>query len=167
MKHVRICEHDVGALADRPPRILRRVAIVSKRAQIRAHLFDEAVQLVELILGERFGGEEVHRARPRFGGQAIQHGQVVAKRFPACSRRDDDRIGARGDVLVRFRLMGVQPFNPPPDQHFAQLGIQLFWEIGIFSGPCGSAADRPNRPVGIPRHALEFVEYRGQVAFGG
>ena len=69
--------------------------------------------------------------------------------------------------LVSLRLVCVQPFDSSPNQHFAQLRIQILGKIGVLGRTRGSAADGANRPVGIPRHALELVQNRSQVAFGG
>jgi hypothetical protein len=33
VKHIRICQHDVRPLPDRPPRILRRIAVVREGAK--------------------------------------------------------------------------------------------------------------------------------------
>ena len=55
--------------ADRPARVLRRVAVVGEHADLGAgalvHVLGELVQLGELILRERLGRKQVQRARRR------------------------------------------------------------------------------------------------------
>ena len=67
--HVGIAEHKMRAPANRPPRILRRVAVVGERADLIAtapgERFAHRLQLGELVLGERFGREEIQRAARR------------------------------------------------------------------------------------------------------
>ena len=67
--HVGIAEHKMRAPANRPPPVLRRVAIVGERADLIAtapgERFAHRLQLGELVLGERFGREEIQRAARR------------------------------------------------------------------------------------------------------
>ena len=41
------------------------------------------MQFVELVVGERLGGEEIEGTRVRVAEQRVQHGQVVAERLAA------------------------------------------------------------------------------------
>ena len=67
MQHVGVAEHDVRTRADRTARILRRVAVVGEDADLHTgrmvDVLAELVQLGELVLCERLGGEQVQRAR--------------------------------------------------------------------------------------------------------
>jgi hypothetical protein len=90
----RIGEHDIGSLADGAASILRGVAVVSEGADVTAHFFDGGVKLVELILGQGLGGEEVHGPRAGVVEQQIEDRQVVAECLAAGGRRDDDDVAA-------------------------------------------------------------------------
>ena len=70
MQHVGIGEHDIGALPDGAARILRGIAIVGEGADLAAHFLHRALKFVELIFGQRLGGEEVHGARARVAAAA-------------------------------------------------------------------------------------------------
>ena len=78
VQHVGIGKDDVGALPDGASRILRGIAIVGKGAQIRAHGFDQPVNVIQLVFRKCLGGEKVKGSRPRFGREPVQHRQAVA-----------------------------------------------------------------------------------------
>ena len=107
VQHVRIGQHHIGALANGAARILRSVAVVSERADIRSHGVHGRLKFVKLVLGQCFGRKQIHGARARLVDQALEHGQVVAQRLAAGSRRDDHDILARDAVLKSFRLVRI------------------------------------------------------------
>ena len=59
VQHVRIREHDVAALANRFSRVGGRIAVIGEDAETVVEPLGEIVQLGELILRERLGGEEI------------------------------------------------------------------------------------------------------------
>ena len=85
MNHVRVREHHVRPSANRPTRILRRIAVVREDADTRlARALEDRRQLVqlgELVLGERLGGKQVHRSGRRISEDGIQDRHVVAERL--------------------------------------------------------------------------------------
>ena len=77
VQHVGIGQHHVGALADGAARVLRRVAIVGERADFASPSASTAPwSSCELVLGERLGGKQIHRARAGFGDQAFSTGRL-------------------------------------------------------------------------------------------
>ena len=92
VQHVGIGQHDIGALANRLARVLRRVAVVGEGADVGAHGIDGGLELVKLILGQRLGRKQVHGSRIRIPQQPVQHRQVVAKRLAARGRSDNHDI---------------------------------------------------------------------------
>ena len=148
VQHVRIGQHDVGALADGLARVLRRVAVVGEGADVGAHRVDGALEFVQLILGQRLGGEQIHGARVRIAQQQVQHRQVVAERLAAGGGRDDDRVGAGADQVEGFRLVGVEPGDAAALERGAQAGIERRREIAIDAGGGGLVADGAHRRFG-------------------
>jgi hypothetical protein len=108
VQHVGIGEHHVGLLPDGLAGVLRSVAIVGEGANLRAHGFHRRLEFVQLVLGQRLGGEHVHGARALVGEQQIQHRQVVAQRLPAGRGRDHHGIAAGGGMIEGIRLVGVE-----------------------------------------------------------
>ena len=92
----------------------------------------EIVEFGELVLRERFGGEEVERARIGIFEDGIQDGQVVAERFARGRGRNDNEIFARARRFGRGGLMRVElvdslgairsgKFRANPRGHWAEL----------------------------------------------
>ena len=92
------------------------------------------MQLGELILRERFGGEKVQRARVRIFQDRVQDRQVVAQRFSGSRRRNHDNVaplpdGFRGHGLVAVQLrdaffrIGVRQLRAHPFRHGRKLGL--------------------------------------------
>ena len=123
MQHVRIGEHDVGALADGLAGILRRIAIVGECPDFRAHLVDGGLQLVELVFGQGLGREKVHGAGAWIGQQQVQDGQVVAQRFAAGGGGDHHHVLALFDRLEGFRLVGIELMDAAVHQGLPQGGV--------------------------------------------
>ena len=111
--HVGIAEHEVRARADRPPRVLRRIAVVGEHADPRrrrsvAMRLAHRLQLGELILRERLGRKQIQRAARRVLQDRVEHRRVVAERLARRGRRDDDDVAAGQRVLDRFGLVRVE-----------------------------------------------------------
>src|SRR5256885_944959 len=77
-----------------PPRarLRRRVAVVGECLELEVDVPREALELGELILRERLGGEEIERARRGIFGDRVEDREVVAERLAARRRGDDDRV---------------------------------------------------------------------------
>ena len=68
----------------------------------------ECLQLGELVLRERFGGEQIERAARWILKDGAQDGRVVAERLAGRGRRDHDDIAAGERVVDRLGLMSVK-----------------------------------------------------------
>ena len=122
VQHVGIAQHDMRAAANRPPRILRRVAVVGEDADGtrlvgrdplgiglgHAEDLHELVQLGELILRERLRRKEIQRARRVIRQDRTQNRRVIAERLARRGRRDDDGVAAGEGVFDRRGLMRVE-----------------------------------------------------------
>jgi hypothetical protein len=107
VQHVGIGQHHVGARAHRPPRVLRRVAVVREHPQL-GQLLGELLQLRELVLRERLRREEIERARVRLVHERLQHGQVVAERLAGRGRGDHDDMAPRLHDLPCACLVAIE-----------------------------------------------------------
>ena len=93
--------------ADRPPRVLRRVAVVGEHADLRHRELPvdglaHRLQLGELILRERLGRKQIQRAARRVLQDRVQDRRVVAERLARRRRRDHDDVAAGERVLDRL-----------------------------------------------------------------
>ena len=114
MEHVGIAQHHVRLAADRATCVRGRVAVVSEDPDLDVAAVPDdlcqRVQFGELVLRERFGWEEIQRARRRVLQDRVQDRRVVAERFPRSRRRDGDDVAAgehmgEGFALVRVELV--------------------------------------------------------------
>ncbi len=101
----------MAALADGFARVAGRVAIVGEDAEGIVEARGEVVKLGELILSERFGGEEIERAGVGIFEDGIEDGQVVAERFAGGGGRDDYQIFAFASDGLRRRLDANRAFR--------------------------------------------------------
>ncbi len=99
----------------------------------RAHLVHGALEFVQLIFGQRLGGEQVHGARAGIAHQQIEHRQVVAQRLAAGGGRDDDDVLAGLNLVEGVGLVGVEARDAALLQRRAQLGIHQRRDIGVDS----------------------------------
>jgi hypothetical protein len=107
VEHVGVGEHEVGARPHRPPRVLRRVAVVGEHPQVGQGL-RQLGELGELVLREGLRREEIEDAALRLLDQALQHGQVVAERLPRGGGRDGDEMLALGHDLEGLGLVRIE-----------------------------------------------------------
>ena len=128
VQHVRVGQHDVAALANRLARVCRSIAVVGEDAEAIVETRGQIVQLGELVLRERFGGEEVQRARVQIFKNRVQDRQVVAQRLPGRRRRNHHNVAPlpdsfRGHGLVAIQLrdaffrIGVRQLGAHPFRH--------------------------------------------------
>ena len=73
VQHVGVCEHEVGAAADRRALLARGVAVIDRLAQIRR---PQLVQLSRLVLGQCLGRIQVERPRAGVARQHVEDRQV-------------------------------------------------------------------------------------------
>ena len=92
VQHVRVRQHHVPALANRFPRVRRRVAIVCKHSEAIIQPRGQIVEFGKLVLRQRLGREEVKCSRVGRLQHRIQHRQVVAERLARGSRGHDHKI---------------------------------------------------------------------------
>ena len=146
--HVRIAQHQVRARPDRPPRVLRRVAVVGEHAdllaaKLRGEGFGHRLQLGELILRERLGGKQIQRAAGGSCRIAVQDRRVVAERLARRRRRDHHDVTAGQRVLDRLGLMRVELRDPARLKRPQQTRIERRRKRGVLG--------RRRRQVGGPR----------------
>ncbi len=136
MQHVGIAEHDMRPPANRPARILRRVAVVGEHGDRLVRLLldrlAQAVQLGQLILRERFRREQIQGARGRVFEDAAQDRRVVAERLAGGRRRHHDDVAIAPHVRERCRLMRVQFADAARDERAPEPIVQL---VGKRHGP--------------------------------
>jgi hypothetical protein len=112
VQHVRIAEHQVRARANRPARILRRVAVVREDTDLIARgvceRLAQALQFRKLVLSERLGREQIQCAARRVLKNRVEDRRVVAERLARRRRRDDDDVPAGERVIDRFGLVCVE-----------------------------------------------------------
>lgn len=113
MQHVGVGEDDVGPLSNGAAGVLRGVAIVGEGPDfwdlaVDAHGVNGGLELLQLILCEGLGGEEIHGAGGGIGKEAIEDGEVVAEGFAAGGGGDDDDVAAFGDFGIGGGLVAVE-----------------------------------------------------------
>ena len=122
VEHVRVREHEVRPLADLPPPLHLRVAVVDRRLHAR-HL--QLLERAQLVLGERLRRVEVDRTLLRLRGEGVEHGQVERERLPARGARDDrDVLSARGR-RPGVRLVLVELLDAARLERSPHLRVQL------------------------------------------
>ena len=135
VQHVGVRDHDVGPRADGLARVLRRVAVVGEGADVGAERLDHRVELGELVLGQRLGGEEVEGPRVGVLQDAVEDGQVVAEGLARGRGRHHDRALPRRRHVVGRPLVGVEPLVAPAAEHVAELPVKLGREVGELRRP--------------------------------
>ena len=115
VEHVRVRHDDVGFVANGAAGVGGSVAIVSVATERTPEGGVEALEFEALIFGEGFGGEQEDGACGWNGEDFVNNRQVVAERFAASGRRDDDVYRFSIPRLARaprnsgFRLSGKAP----------------------------------------------------------
>ncbi len=137
VQHVRVGDDDPGILAHFGPGGLRCVAVVGAHRDVLVirQQAVEGFQFGLLVLGQRFGREQVQRPAFRQAHQAVEHRQVVGQGLAA------GRPGHQGDVLalpgVRpyVGLMAVQAGKTAPGEHIRQRRVQVKRDWGQLFKP--------------------------------
>jgi hypothetical protein len=111
VQHVRVREDDVAAFADGFARVAGSIAIVGEDAEGIVEACGEVVKFGELILRERFGGEEVERAGIGALEDGIENRQVVAEGFAGRGGSDDNEIFALAGQACGIGLVGIELFD--------------------------------------------------------
>ena len=128
VQHVGIAQHHVRTRANRPPRVLRRVAVIGEHADrvgaLTGHQGRHLVQLRKLILRQGLRRKQIQAARGRIFQDAVEHGGVVAERFARGGGRDDHDVAAGQGVVDGIGLMGVQPVDAPRRKRLNQPRVE-------------------------------------------
>jgi hypothetical protein len=144
MHHVRIAEDEVRARSNRPPRVLRRVAVVGEDADLlarrRGERLGHRLQFGELILRERLRRKQVQRPAGRILQDGVENRHVVAQRLARRGRRDDHDVAAGERVPDRFRLMRIELFDPPLLKPPEKARIERLGERRVLRRHCRKAA---------------------------
>ena len=146
VQHVRVGYDDVACRAHGPSRVGRRVAVVGERLDRAAETADQALQLIDLVLRQGLGWEEVEGARFRVLKHGVEDRQVVAHRLAGRGRRYDDAVAAVEDVADRFGLVRVEAVDAAAGQERPDPGVQPVREIGVSCGLRGELA--PEAEIG-------------------
>jgi hypothetical protein len=149
----------------------RSVAVVGVDLEVERESALEGSQLGELILGQRFGREEVKGPSRRPLQDALDDRQVVAKCLAARRGRDDDQVATGADRRIGLRLVRVEAVDAPVAESGGQLRDQVVGQ-GNGYGRC-SREDVIERHVAWERCEIEwrsrghgerlFEEYRTRV----
>ena len=89
---------------------------------IGTHRFDERVEFVQLVFGQRLGGEEIEGAGAGVGNQSVEHRQVVAERLAAGGGSDHDDVTGGFDRIERFGLVAIELFDAALGEDGAERG---------------------------------------------
>ncbi len=112
MQHIRISEHHMPALPNRPPRIPRRIPIVSKHPKRFRKPRTQIMQLRKLVLRQRLGRKNIKRPSIRILKNRIQNRQVVTNSLPGSGRRNHHNVLPTPHRLSSRSLMRIKPRNP-------------------------------------------------------
>src|SRR5262249_50711483 len=129
--------------------------VVCKSTNFRSHRIDPALQLVQLVLGQRFGREEVHGAGVRLAEEEVQDRQVVAERLAAGSGRHNDNIASRFDVFKSLCLVKIKPNDPATGESGTQARIDAGRKVPIFAIGGGLMVDGAYGRIGFPVQTLK------------
>ena len=133
VQHVRVGDHDVAGLTNRLASADRCVAVIGVGLEVDLHLADEAVQLGQLVLGQRFGGKQIQGACFRIAEHRLEDGQVVAGGLAGGRRGDNHQVFAGQCETGRLRLMGVQPGDAAGRQRLPQPQVEALREARVAS----------------------------------
>ncbi len=122
VEHVGVGEDQVRPLANLPAVLLRRVAVVDRRAHARD---GELGERARLILRERLRRVEVERAVLRIRRERVEHGQVERERLAGSGARRDDHVPARTHGRPRFGLVRVQLLDALSRERCTQLRVDV------------------------------------------
>ena len=153
MQHVGVAQHDVRARADRPARVLRRVAVVGEDADVGlgrlVHMRRQFVELGQLVLRQRLGRKQVDRARGRVRQDRAQDRRVVAQGLARGRRRGDDDVVAAEGMGQRGGLMRVELRDAARFERRPQSRVHQFGPGRVPRVDGGQCADRRHPAVGV------------------
>ena len=107
----------------------------------------EAREALELVLGERLGGEEVERGRLRLGEQPLQHRHVVAEAFPARGPRHHHGVEPAAQRLDRLHLVGVKAGDAAVLERLAERLGERIGKLSVACRPRRQDFPVPQRPA--------------------
>ena len=125
VEHVWVGHDDVAAFADRGPASGWGVAVVGVHAHVDGQAGLERPQLGQLILRQGFGRKHVQRAPLRVLEQALQDGQVVAKRLAAGGGSNHDQVVPVFQSCIGLGLVRVQSLDAATAQCGGKLGANI------------------------------------------
>ena len=124
VQHVGVGDDDMARLPDRLPGAHRGVAVVGIGLEVDLHLPHEAMQLGQLVLGQRLGGKEIQRASFRIAQHRLQNWQVIAGGLPGRRRRHHHHVFPGQCEAGRLRLMGIEAADATRRQRLPQAQLQ-------------------------------------------
>ena len=124
VQHVGVGQDDAAALAGRPSRVGRGVAVEGDRAVVELRFLHQPAQRLFLVAGERLGGEEEERARLAIRRQRLQHRQHVAEALARGGGGGHHQVLARQGLLEGEGLVRVEALDAPGLQRLAQPRLQ-------------------------------------------
>ncbi len=133
------------------------IAVIGVGLDINVQSGDQAVEFVQLILGEGLGGEEIDGPRMRILEQGVEHRDVVAERLPRGGGSDDDDILAPLGGLDRRGLMGKESLDTSRLEHVDEARIDAGREVGERSLP-----GRRDLPGGDLPHEVWGILHLGE-----
>ena len=162
VQHVRVGQHHVGAFPYGFAGVLWRVPVVGEGPDWRAHRIHGALQLVQLVFGQRLGGEQVHGAGPGVFHHPVQHRQVVTEGLPAGGGRHNHHVLARPDQPEGFRLMAVKLRDALLEQRLPEPVLNALREGCVLARAGRQMMDRANWGVVVRSPGLETGQRRLQ-----
>ena len=123
MQHIGIGDDDMPLPADGLARVVRRVAVVSKGFNIGLQIGNQRVYFMHLILRQRLCRKKVEGARFGFVENALQDGQIIAKRLAAGCRCYQDNILTVADEANGLCLMRIEFFEAAFFQYILETRI--------------------------------------------
>src|SRR5690242_2274247 len=132
VKHVRVGKYDIRLLANGTTRILRCIAVVRMTCKTSTQSLIQPLQLKPLIFGQRLGGKEENRPLTPVPKNGVDDRKVVAKRFSASGRGNDNCISTCERVFHRCGLMNVQLFYATGGQRGTESRMEFVWKCRKF-----------------------------------
>jgi hypothetical protein len=178
VEHVRIREDEPAGVADLASGRLGGVAVVhagldridqiARGIRGAGHRFEKPGQPLQLVLGQRLGGEEVQSGGVRIGHQTFEDREVVSQRLAAGRAGDDHHVVPQPGQVNRLRLVAVQALDPPGGQGLREDFRERSRRLGMAGRSLGEAPHVRHLAgvVAFPRdpgeEGIEVVALEGQ-----